>query len=63
MGFQDLWAALALLLVIEGLLWAGMPDRMKEAALRVAQFDSAGLRTGGLVAALVGLFLIWLIRG
>ena len=60
---QDLLAALALVLVIEGLLWASVPESMKEAVLKVAQFDSNALRAGGLAAALTGLFAVWLVRG
>jgi hypothetical protein len=60
---QDLFAAIALVLVIEGLLWATMPEWMKSAALRVAQIDAGALRVAGLVTALVGVAAVWLIRG
>ena len=60
---QDLLTALALVLVIEGVLWALFPERMREAAARAAAIDAPHLRTGGLVFATLGVLLVWLIRG
>lgn len=58
----DLWTGLALVLVIEGLLWAAAPDRMREMALRTSSIESRALRLGGLSFAIVGVGLVWLIR-
>jgi hypothetical protein len=59
----DLAAALALVLVLEGILWALTPDGMKRAALIALSLENGQLRQGGLAAAAVGVLLIWLMRG
>jgi hypothetical protein len=59
----DLGVALALVLVIEGFLWAGFPDRMKNVAAQAATFPSALLRRAGVVAMAFGVILVWLVRG
>ena len=60
---QDLLTAAALVLVLEGVLWALFPNGMKQAAARAIVLDSSVLRTGGLIFAGVGVFVVWLIRG
>lgn len=59
---SDLWTALALVLVIEGTLWALFPERMKQAAARAALMESGVLRVGGLACVVLGVGLVWLIR-
>jgi uncharacterized protein YjeT (DUF2065 family) len=59
----DLATALALVLVLEGLLWAASPDGMKKAALLALGLANSQLRRGGLMAAALGVFLVWLLRG
>jgi len=63
MVIADLAVGLALVLVIEGLLWAGFPDRMKNVAAQAATFPSGVLRRAGLVAMAVGVVVVWLVRG
>jgi hypothetical protein len=58
----DLGTALALVLVIEGVLWSLFPDRMKQAAARAILLDQGSLRLGGLASAAVGVLIVWLIR-
>ncbi len=60
---RDLLTALALVLVIEGMLWALFPEAMKRAAERALIMNSGQLRYAGLVAAAAGVVLVWLIRG
>lgn len=60
---RDLTVALGLVLVIEGVLYAGLPGAMKRMLGQVAGQPDAVLRGVGLGAAVVGLFMIWLIRG
>jgi uncharacterized protein YjeT (DUF2065 family) len=60
---SDLVTALALVLVIEGTLWALFPEAMKRAAAHAALLASGPLRLGGLVTVVVGVGLVWLIRG
>jgi uncharacterized protein YjeT (DUF2065 family) len=60
---QDLGVALALVLVIEGLLWAGFPRQMKSAARRLLDIPAAVLRRGGLAAMAAGVVVVWWLRG
>ena len=59
----DLATALALVLVLEGLLWALAPDGMKRAAALALGMANSELRIGGVVAVAVGVLLVWLLRG
>ena len=59
----DLVTALALVLVLEGALWAISPDGMKRAAALALGMPNQRLRTGGLIAAALGVGLVWLVRG
>ena len=58
----DLATAIALILVIEGALYALFPEAMKRVMLRVADLPVAGLRRTGLVAATIGMCIVWLLR-
>jgi len=55
--------ALALMLVIEGILLAVMADRLDELAAMLAEVPAPVRRVLGLAVALVGLLGVWLIRG
>ncbi|MDO5537163.1 MAG: DUF2065 domain-containing protein [Desulfovibrionaceae bacterium] len=46
--------ALGLAMAIEGALWAGFPDRMREAAFSISQMPGSGVRVAGLVFMLAG---------
>ncbi len=59
---NDLFAALGLVLVIEGLLYAAAPERMKRMAAAVQPVPPGALRIGGILAALLGLGVVWLVR-
>ncbi len=59
----DLFTALALVLVIEGLFLALMPHRLRQVVVMMDQLPTEMLRLGGLAAATVGVFLVWLLRG
>ena len=59
----DLFTALALVLVLEGALWAVSPDGMKRAAVMALGIGNQQLRVGGLIAAVIGVLVVWLVRG
>jgi uncharacterized protein YjeT (DUF2065 family) len=59
---RDLWTALALVLVVEGALYALFPEGMKWAAARALLVPPQALRLAGLGAACVGVALVWLVR-
>ncbi len=60
---QDFLTAVALVLVIEGAIYALCPDGMKRMMEQVMPIPSGTLRTAGLIAACGGVFFLWLIRG
>ena len=59
----DLLTALALVLVIEGLMLAVFADRLDLFMERLAEIPPEVLRVSGVLSALLGLFAVWLIRG
>ena len=59
----ELLTAVALVLVLEGTLWAAAPDGMKRAVMMALSMTNQKLRAGGLMAAALGVFFIWLMRG
>lgn len=60
---SDLATALALVLVIEGCLWALLPDGMRRAAASLLETPKHALQVGGLALAAAGVGALWLIRG
>lgn len=59
----DLLAALGLVLVIEGLLLAAFPGRVREVLEMMRASPDQALRTIGIASALAGLVVVWLVRG
>jgi len=59
----DFLAALGLVFVIEGLVFAAFPGSAKRAVATMAQTPDQGLRLVGLFSAVVGLLILWLVRG
>ena len=59
----DLATAFALVLVLEGLLWAVSPSSMKRAAATALGLANELLGIGGVVGVAIGVFLVWLVRG
>jgi len=60
---KDLLAALGLAMAIEGLVYAVFPDAMKRFMAQVLAQPASRLRMAGLVAAVAGVFVVWLARG
>jgi uncharacterized protein YjeT (DUF2065 family) len=60
---KDLFTALALILVIEGVLYALFPDAMKRMIAAIIDIPDVTLCRVGLVSAVVGVVLVWLLRG
>jgi uncharacterized protein YjeT (DUF2065 family) len=60
---SDLVVALGLVLVIEGLALAAMPGAMRRAMEAIERLPDLPLRLSGLGGALLGLLIVWLIRG
>lgn len=62
MQWQDLWVALALVMVIEGMMPFLSPQSMRRAFAQIAQMDDKTLRWAGLVSMVVGVVLLYLVR-
>ena len=59
---EDFVLAIALLLVIEGALFALFPEGMKRMLARMMITPPGALRTAGLVSAVAGVAIVWLVR-
>ena len=59
----DFLAAIGLVFVIEGLIFAAFPGHAKRAMQSVMEMPEASLRVIGLGSALIGLIVVWLVRG
>ena len=59
---RELIIALGLFLFIEGILYAIFPSKMKNMLSKLNQISDAQLRSGGLVFAIIGFFIIWYIK-
>ena len=59
---SDFFTALALALAIEGFAYALFPDAMKRMMANVLEMPVGSLRLAGLVAAVTGVGLVWVIR-
>jgi uncharacterized protein len=59
----DFLVALGLVFVIEGLIFAASPDAAKRAMLHVLEAPDGPLRIVGVASAVLGVVLIWLVRG
>ena len=60
---SDLITALALAITIEGALYALFPEAMKRMMVRAMAQPPHYLRLGGLAAAVIGVGVVWLVRG
>ena len=60
---SDFIVALGLVFVLEGLLFSAFPTTAKRAMESVQQTPDSSLRTVGIVSAVLGVLLIWAVRG
>jgi uncharacterized protein YjeT (DUF2065 family) len=60
---SDLVTALGLVLVLEGVLYALVPGGMKAIMRSALESSDQILRLTGLVVAVIGVFLVWIVRG
>jgi uncharacterized protein YjeT (DUF2065 family) len=59
---QDFLTAIGLVLVLEGVLYALFPEGMQRMMAQALELSPALLRKGGLVAAVIGFLIVWLLR-
>ncbi len=60
--WQDVLTAVALVLVIEGILPFLSPRLMRELIVQVARMDDRAVRFGGLTSMVLGVALLYLLR-
>jgi uncharacterized protein YjeT (DUF2065 family) len=59
----DFFVAIGLAIAIEGILYALFPNGMKRMMMQVLSMPATSVRTAGITAAMIGVALVWLIRG
>ena len=59
---SDLWAALCLVAVLEGLVLFAFPDAWKRMAEQMQAMQSRALRIGGALLLAAGLVALYLVR-
>ena len=59
----DFLAALGLCFVIEGIALAAFPGSAKRAMATVLEMPDNPLRFAGIASALLGVLIVWLVRG
>jgi uncharacterized protein YjeT (DUF2065 family) len=60
---SEVAAAIGLILALEGALYALFPELMKRMAVQVTQTPGDMLRIAGVLSAVAGVALVWLVRG
>jgi len=60
---SDFVVALGLFFAIEGLFLAAFPASAKRTVASVLSMPDGPLRIAGIVSALVGVLIVWLVRG
>ena len=59
---RELIIALGLFLFIEGILYAIFPSKMKNMLKKMETIKDSQLRTGGLIFAIIGFIIVWLVK-
>ncbi len=59
---RELIIAFGLFLFIEGILYAIFPSKMKNMIMKLKDATDNQLRTGGLIFAVIGFFIIWYLK-
>ena len=59
---SEIAVAFALVLVIEGVLYALFPDAMQRMLEQVMTLSPQSLRSAGLFSAVLGVALVWLLK-
>jgi hypothetical protein len=59
---KELVIAFGLFLFIEGIIYALFPSKMKNMLKKMETIKDSQLRTGGLIFAIIGFFIVWYIK-
>lgn len=60
---SDFLVALGLVFALEGILFAAFPHLTKRAMVHIMETPDHMMRIVGIISAVVGVALIWLVRG
>ncbi len=60
--WQELWVALALLLVVEGIVPFANPAGLRRMLTALAQLSDSQLRFAGMTSMLLGVVLLYILR-
>jgi len=60
---SDFLSALGLFFAIEGICLAAFPSAAKRAMANILATPDAPLRVAGVVSAVIGVVIVWLVRG
>ncbi len=57
-----LLTGVGMMLVLEGLIYAGFPGSLRKLASRLPEIGDSTLRIFGIIAMMIGIAIIWLVR-
>ncbi|MGB5300280.1 MAG: DUF2065 domain-containing protein [Thiogranum sp.] len=60
--WNDLWVAMALMLVLEGMVPFLSPDTLRRMLATLMQMDNRSMRIAGLISMLAGVALLYLVH-
>jgi len=60
--WNDLWVALALMLVLEGIVPFLSPDTLRRMLVTLIQMDNRSMHIAGLISMLAGVALLYLVH-
>ena len=60
--WNDLWVAMALMLVLEGIVPFLSPDTLRRMLVTLMQMDNRSMRIAGLISMLAGVVLLYLVH-
>jgi uncharacterized protein YjeT (DUF2065 family) len=60
---SDLVTALGLVLAVEGILFAAFPEATKRAMYEASQTPRDRVRIVGIASGIVGVLIVWFVRG
>jgi len=60
---SDFIVAIGLVLAIEGLIFAAFPRAAKRLAANALETPDVSLRIAGVISAVLGVLIVWIIRG
>jgi uncharacterized protein len=60
--WNDLWVAMALMLVLEGIVPFLSPDTLRRMLVSLIQMDNRSMRIAGLISMLAGVALLYLVH-